>query len=171
MKKMISAMKVAVIALVAIFAANDSMAADMKHAGIMVEQPWARATAGPAKAGAAYMTLVNHGQETDRLVGARSDLAKRTEIHTHLMDNGVMKMRQVEGVEVEPGTPTVFQPGGLHVMFMGLKAPFKEGQELPLTLVFEKAGDVPVTFKVRGVGAGAPMQGHDHDKHKHSHGS
>lgn len=147
------------------------MADGMKHDGIMVEQPWARATAGPAKAGAAYMTLVNHGGATDRLLGAKSDLAARTEIHTHLMENGVMKMRQVEGIEVAPGTPTVLQPGGLHIMFMGLKAPFKEGQELPLTLVFEKAGEVPVTFTVQGVGASQPKHNHDHSKHGHSHGS
>ncbi|MBO6519827.1 MAG: copper chaperone PCu(A)C [Rhodospirillales bacterium] len=168
MKKLISAVTLAVFAFAAIFAADDASADDMKMNGIMVEQPWARATAGPAKAGAAYMTLVNHGDETDRLVGAKSDLAKRTEIHTHLMENGVMKMRQVEGVEVEPGTPTVFQPGGLHVMFMGLKAPFKEGQELPLTLVFEKAGEISVTFKVQGVGASKPMQGHGQHKNQGS---
>lgn len=151
--------------------ASPSMADGMKHGGIMVEQPWARATAGPAKAGAAYMTLVNHGHAADRLVGAKSDLAARTEIHTHLMENGVMKMRQVEGIEVAPGTPTVLQPGGLHIMFMGLKAPFKEGQALPLTLVFENAGEVPVTFTVQGVGASQPMHDHDHSKHGHSHGS
>ena len=63
------------------------------------------------------------------------------------------------------------QPGGLHVMFMGLKAPFKEGQELPLTLIFEKAGEVPVTFAVGGVGAGKAMPKHDRSTHKHSPGS
>lgn len=153
--------------LFATFASADSM----KHTGVMVEQPWARATAGPAKAGAAYMTLMNHGQETDRLVGVESDLAARTEIHTHLMEDGVMRMRKVEGIEVAPGTPTVLQPGSLHVMFMGLKAPFVEGQELPLTLIFEKAGEVPVTFTVGGVGAKQPEHKHDHGGHKHSHGS
>ena len=65
----------------------------MKHDGIMVEQPWARATAGPARAGAAYMTLVNMGHDTDRLLEVKSDLAARTEVHTHLMEDGIMKMR------------------------------------------------------------------------------
>lgn len=160
--------------LLAVFVAataSQVTADGMKHDGIMAEQPWARATAGAARAGAAYMTLVNHGHETDRLIGAKSDLAARTEIHTHLMDNGVMKMRKVDGIDVAPGTPTVLQPGGLHVMFMGLKAPFKEGQQLPLTLVFEKAGDVPVTFTVQGVGARQPDHNHDHTTHGHSHGS
>lgn len=74
---------------------------DMKHNGIMAEQAWARASAGPAKAGAAYMTLANHGHDADRLVGVKSNLAKRTEIHNHVMDGGVMKMVHVEGgVEV-----------------------------------------------------------------------
>lgn len=137
----------------------------MKHSGVMAESAWARATAGPAKAGAAYLTLMNAGHETDRLVDVKSDLAKRTEIHNHLMEGSVMKMAKVEGgVEVVPGSPTVFQPGGLHVMFMGLKKPFVEGEKLPLTLVFEKAGEMQIEFVVQGVGAKQPMnaKGHSH---------
>lgn len=137
----------------------------MKHDGIMVEQPWARATAGPAKAGAAYMTLINMGKEADRLVDVQSGLAARTEIHTHLMESGIMKMRRVDGVEVAPGTPATLQPGGLHIMFMGLKAPFKEGQKLPLTLVFEKAGRIDITFEVQGVGAKSMPQSPNMQKH------
>lgn len=160
-----------VITFAICFVLSSAHADGMKHGGIMVEQPWARATAGPARAGAAYMTLVNMGHETDRLIEVKSDLATRTEVHTHLMEDGIMKMRKVDVTEVASGAPTIMQPGGLHVMFMGLKAPFKEGQELPLTLVFEKAGEVPVKFTVRGVGAGQPVQKHDHSTHKHTSGS
>ncbi|MEQ8319410.1 MAG: copper chaperone PCu(A)C [Rhodospirillales bacterium] len=150
---------------------TEPRAHDMKHSGIVAEQAWARASAGPAKAGAAYLTLANHGDEADRLVSVKSDLAKRTEIHNHVMDGGVMKMVHVEGgVEVTPGSPTVFQPGGLHVMFMGLNKPFIEGETLPLTLVFEKAGEVEVEFVVQGVGAKEPAHGM-HDGHNHKHGS
>ena len=143
---------------------------EMKYNGLMVEDSWARATAGPAKAGAAYLTISNMGHETDRLVAVKSDLAKRTEIHNHLMEDGVMKMRHVEAVEVSPGTPTILQPGGLHIMFMGLNKPFVEGETLPMTLVFEKAGEIDVKFSVQGVGAKSKK--HDgHGAHKHKHGS
>ncbi len=142
----------------------------MKNHGIMIEDSWARATAGPAKAGAAYLTIANMGHDTDRLVAVKSDLANRTEIHNHLMEDGVMKMRHVQAVEVSPGTPIVLQPGGLHIMFMGLNKPFIKDEVLPLTLVFEKAGEVDVEFVVQGVGAKSKQ--HDgHGAHKHKHGS
>lgn len=153
-----------------LLAASNVSAHDMKHGGIMVEQPWARASAGPAKAGAVYMVLSNMGHDMDRLIGAKSTLADRTEVHNHIMENGVMKMRQVEAIEVAPGTPTILQPGGLHIMFMGLKEPFIEGQKLPMTLVFEKAGEVPFEFVVQGVSTKQP--GHKMENgHSHSHGS
>lgn len=149
--------------------ASQSFAADMKHGGIMVEQPWARASAGPAKAGAAYMTLANMGDKTDRLIDVKSDLASRTEIHTHLMEGGVMKMTRVDGIDVELGTPTTLQPGGLHIMFMGLKKPFVKGEKLPLTLVFEKAGAIQIEFIVQDVGAKTPE--HDMNMPGMKHGS
>lgn len=138
---------------VILLTATQAVAEGMKHEGVMVEQPWARASAGQAKAGAAFMTIVNMGPHADRLIAAKSDLAARTELHTHLMEGGVMKMRQVDGIDVAPGTPTELQPGGYHVMFMGLKKPFIEGETLPLTLIFEKAGPMNVDFVVQGAGA------------------
>lgn len=150
--------------------AAHEMKHDMKHAGIMVEKPWARASAGPAKAGAAYLSITNMGDDVDRLINVKSDLANRTEIHTHMMEGGIMRMQQVDGIDVAPGTPTVLQPGGVHIMFMGLKKPFMEGQKLPLTLVFEKAGAVEIEFVVQGVGAKEPADGMPAG-HKHSHGS
>ncbi len=152
-----------VISIVSIFAffALPADAAEVDSKSIVVEGPWARASAGPARAGAAYMTLVNRGDETDSLVAVRSDVAKRTELHTHLMDGGVMQMRQVEAIEVSPGTPTVLQPGGLHVMFMGLHAPLKEGDSFPVTLEFRNAGEITVEVAIQGVGA----KGMSHDGH------
>ncbi|WNK01152.1 copper chaperone PCu(A)C [Thalassospiraceae bacterium LMO-JJ14] len=158
--------KIIVAVICGVFLLAQQASADgMNRDGIMVEQAWARATAGPAKAGAAYMTLINMGKEADRLVDVQSELAARTEIHTHLMESGIMRMRRVDGVEIAPGTTEILQPGGLHIMFMGLKAPFKEGQELPLTLVFEKAGRIDITFEVQGVGTKSMPQGHNMHKH------
>jgi len=139
---------------------SQASAHEVKSNGLMIKDSWARASAGPAKAGAAYLTIANMGQETDRLIEVKSDLAKRTEVHNHLMEDGVMKMRHIKAVEVSPGTPTILQPGGLHIMFMGLNRPFVEGETLPMTLVFEKAGEVDIEFIVQGVGA-----------RKHKHGS
>jgi len=157
------------VLLVSTLVSSGAVASDMDHHhGVVVEQAWARATPGAAKSGAAYVTLSNHGDEVDRLIEVKSDLAARTEIHTHVMTDNVMKMMKVEGgVEIEPGSPTVFKPGGLHIMFMGLNQPFVEGETLPVTLVFEKAGEMTIDVTVQSIGAMEPMK-MDHD---HSHGS
>lgn len=146
----------------------ESSAHDYTVGSITVLSPWARATPGPAKAGAGYLGLKNEGGTADRLLKAESTLSKRTELHTHIMDGGVMRMTHVEeGVEVPAGQEVMFEPGGLHVMFMGLKAPFKEGELLPITLYFEKAGKVDVELMVKGVGAKAG--GDTKKKMKHNH--
>ena len=130
--------------------------------GVSVEAPFARATAGPAKNGAAFLTVKNAGAEADRLIAAKSPVADRVELHTHLHENGVMKMRQVDAIDVPASGEATLEPGGNHVMLMGLKAPLKEGETFPLTLVFEKAGEVTVDVMIGDVGA---MQGHDHSGH------
>lgn len=129
---------------------------------LIVEEPFARATPGPAKNGAAFLTITNAGAEADRLIAARAAVADRVELHTHLHENGVMKMRQIEAVEVPAGGVASLEPGGDHIMMMGLTAPLKEGESFPLTLVFEKAGEVTVEVTIGGVGA---MQGQDHGGH------
>lgn len=145
-----------------LIAVASSAWADDFHVGdIKIIQPWARASAGPARAGAAYFTISNNGAQVDRLIKATTPVAKSASLHTHLMDGGIMKMRPVEAVEVSPGEPTVMQPGGLHIMLMGLSSPLMEGHEFPLTLVFENAGDIQVTVKI---GAAAAMEA-SHDNH------
>ncbi len=140
-------------------AATPAAAEEFKLGRIHIDQPWARASIGQAKAGAAYMTLVNHGDEVDRLVLVDTPVAKRATLHTHLMEDGVMKMRPVQAIEVAPGAPTVLAPGGLHVMLMGLKAPLNEGDSFPLTLAFDKAGTIEITVKVEGATAMGPAHG------------
>lgn len=148
------------------FLPQESAAHDYTVGSITVMHPWARATPGPAKAGAGYLGLKNSGATADRLVKAESNLSKRTELHTHIMEGGVMKMPHVEeGIEVPAGKEVMFEPGGFHVMFMGLKAPFKEGEMLPITLYFENAGKVKVQLTVKGVGA----KSGDKKKMKHNH--
>ena len=135
------------------------------NAGIRVEAAWARATPGKARNGGAYVTVVNGAAAADRLIGVKGDVAKRVEIHTHLMDKGVMHMRRVDGIDLAAGAKIQMKPGGYHVMFIGLHAPLKKGSSIPLTLVFEKAGEVKTDVKVMGVGA----MGHGGHGHGHKH--
>ncbi|MDF1790572.1 MAG: copper chaperone PCu(A)C, partial [Thalassobaculaceae bacterium] len=116
--------------------------------------------------GAAYLTIRNAGGSVDRLVAASTPVADRAELHTHLKDGDVMKMRAIEAVEVPADGMAMLAPGGDHLMLMGLKAPLKEGESFPITLVFEKAGEMTVTVAVGGVGA---MEGQSGSGHHGSH--
>ncbi len=117
---------------------------------ISVEDGYARSSGMNAKAGAAFMVIRNTGDTGDRLVSAQSDVAARVELHTHKIDeNGVAKMMQVEeGFAIPAGEAHMLQRGGDHVMFMGIKKPFEQGAKIPVTLVFEHAGEVRVEIPV-----------------------
>ena len=131
--------------------------------GPMIMDAWARPSIGSKGNSAAYMNVMNHGDAADRLVGAKSDVARKTEIHTHIMEDNVARMRRVEGgVEVPAKGNVEFKPGGLHVMLIGLKSKLAEGDAFPLTLVFEKKGEVVVDVKVQK-GAGKASGSHDHN--------
>lgn len=122
---------------------------------ISLEHVWARASAGNATTGAAYLTVTDNGSP-DRLVGVSTPVAAMAELHETINDNGVMKMRPVAGIALKSGKPVTFMPGGYHVMLMGLKAPLKAGDSFPLTLTFEHAQPITVTAHVEAVG-GAGM--------------
>ncbi|RAS19082.1 hypothetical protein DFO50_102241 [Microvirgula sp. AG722] len=123
---------------------------------VAIGHPWARATPGPVKTGAAYLTLQNKGKSADTLQGADGDVADRVEIHNHINDNGVLKMRRVDGVSVEPGQRVALQPGSYHIMLIGLKKPLLAGESFPLTLHFKRAGDVRVDVKIEATTSEAP---------------
>jgi len=124
---------------------------------INISGVWTRATPGKSKIGAAYLTLKNTGATPDRLVSVSSKAAKRAQIHTTSMDNGVMKMRNLkDGIALAPGATSVLKPGGKHIMLMGLKAPIVKGDAIAVTLTFARAGDVTVMAKAAGLGALAP---------------
>jgi copper(I)-binding protein len=127
-----------------------------QSAGVVVEKPWARATPPAAQTGAIYFTLHNAGHSDDRLIAASTPAAKKAELHTHIMDGNIMKMRQVEAISVPAGKDVRLAPGGYHVMLMGLNGPLKQGSEIQLTLTFEKAGKVTVTTPVMAAGAMGP---------------
>jgi len=133
---------------------------------LLVVQPWLRATIGRGRISAAYLRVENRGEEADRLVAVSSPVAGRVELHTHLMQAGVMRMRQIESVEVNTDEPAVFQPGGNHIMLMDLNRPLKSGDSIPITLVFEKTGSIDIQAIVKGLnersGEGARTDHSDH---------
>ena len=124
---------------------------------IVIENAWARATAGGARTGAAYLTLRDTGAP-DRLVGTSTPVATTAEVHETIDDHGVMKMRPVTGLDLEPGKAITLAPGGLHVMLTGLKQPLVVGQTFPITLTFEHAAPVTTTVTVAAVGATGPTE-------------
>lgn len=157
------------IALGAAFGAMLAISAGTAQAGdIMAENAWTRATMKAVKNGAAYVTLHNHGEAVDHVVGADTPVAKHAELHGHTMKDGVMQMHPVDRVEVAPGSPTVFQPGGLHVMLIDLDHPLKKGETFPLTLELAKGGALEVTVNVKAMGAMSGGDGdHEHGGHDH----
>jgi copper(I)-binding protein len=139
--------------------AHDYSLGDLK-----IDHPWARATPGAITTGAAYLSVTAQGQTPDRLVGAETPRAAKTELHTMMLDGDIMRMRQVSAIEINPGEPTLLKPGGLHIMLIGLKAPLREKDSFPMTLSFEKAGKIEVQVTVEA--AGARDSGHDgHSRH------
>lgn len=137
---------------------------DYQAGDLFIDHPWARATAPQQRNGAAYLTVTNNGTAADRIVAAESPVAGRVELHTHEVDAaGVMRMRQVEAIELPAGETVGLRPGGLHVMLIGLADRLVEGETFPLTLVLEQAGEVDLEVTVEAVTYGvgdAPAMGH-----------
>jgi hypothetical protein len=134
-----------------------TQAEDVTAGSLKISAAWALATPKGASVGGGYMTITNTGSAPDRLVGGSTDIAKSFEVHEMSMQNGVMRMRPVEGgIEIKPGQTVTLDPGGYHIMIMGLKEPLTQGSHFKATLEFAKAGKVDVDFTVEGVGAKAP---------------
>ena len=117
---------------------------------IMISDAYARSSGPLAKAGAAYMRIMNHSDESDRLIGVQSDIAKKTELHTHSKDdNGVMKMVRIdEGIKIGAMKEHSLIRGGQHVMFMGLTQSLQHGDKITVTLIFERFGSVKLAIPV-----------------------
>lgn len=147
------------VGIVALFAAIAVMMAvvsvkmsplDKSASVFMVEEPFLRSSLPTSKTAAAFMVLRNQTGSDDRLIAVRSGLSGRVELHTHTEDaNSVMRMGEIEGgVPVKDGENHAFKRGGDHLMFMGLDAPLSQGQLVPVTLIFEQAGEIEITVPV-----------------------
>jgi copper(I)-binding protein len=137
--------------------AAPARAEEVKAGDLVITQAWSRATPGGAKVAGGYLTIQNKGTAADRLIGGSADAAGKVQVHEMATSNGVMTMRPLDkGLSIEAGKTVKFAPGGYHLMLLDLKSPLKQGDKVPVTLEFEKAGKVKLTFDVQGVGAQGP---------------
>jgi periplasmic copper chaperone A len=144
-------------ALLAGLLAAPARAQEVRAGDLVITQAWARATPGGAKVGGGYVTVENKGAAPDRLIGGSADIAGKVEVHEMAMNNGVMTMRPLDkGVTIEPGKTVKLAPGGYHLMMFDLKGPLKQGDKVPVTLEFEKAGKVNLSLDVQSMGAKEP---------------
>ena len=148
-------------AVLLVLASGAANAHEFTRQGVTVAHPWARATPGGAKVGGAYLEIKAAAGKGDRLIAARSPVAGIAEIHNHIMDGGIARMRRVDAIAIAGGKSVVLEPSGYHVMLVDLKQPLKEGDLIKLTLVFERAGEIEVDATVEPIGAMGP-HGFDH---------
>jgi periplasmic copper chaperone A len=152
-------------AILALFS-NYLLAQSYKLGEVEVVHPWTWNTPPGAKVGGAFFT-VTAGKAGDKLLSAESPVAGKTEIHTHVNDNGVMRMRAISHIEIGSGKSVELKPGSYHIMFFDLKRAFANGDKIPLTLSFEKAGKVQVEVSVEDRAAASAPKSADHAGHKH----
>lgn len=129
---------------------SDSQDHDRIEAGnLVLIRPYARIMGRTAKSGGVFMGIANRGEQADRLIGVESPIAKKAAMHMTLIEDGIMKMRPLEdGVEIRAGETHAFRRGGDHIMLMGLTARPAEGETVPLTLIFLRAGRVDIEVPV-----------------------
>ncbi len=137
----------AVVASTTLFSFN-ALAREFKVGDLKLDHPFSRATPPGAKAAGGFVKIQNVGAKGDKLISASADVSEAVELHTMKVEFGVMRMRQVDSIDIAANSTTDLKPGGLHIMFMGLKKPLKEGDRFPVTLKFENAGEVKIEVAV-----------------------
>ena len=145
---------------------------DYSFGDLQITHPWAKSSLKGVPNSAAYMTITNTGETDDTLVAATTNVSEAVELHTMSMEDGVMRMRQLEGgVPLPAGETVKLEPGGLHVMLIGLNDRLAKGETFAMTLTFENAGQLEVEAIVRD---SRGSEGHEHNDmhgHEHDHGS
>jgi copper(I)-binding protein len=142
---------------------GQSAVAQYRIGDIEIRQPWSRATPSGSKVAAGYLEITNRGNAPDRLVAVSTSVSGKAELHEMATKDGVMTMRMLPaGVTLAPGQTVALKPGGLHVMFVGLVAPLKQGEKFSASLEFEKAGKIDVSFDIQAIGAREPSSAHGH---------
>ena len=146
---------------VSVARATEQVVGDLK-----LTAPWIRASVPGQVNGAGYIQIDNKAAQADRLISVTTNGVNRVELHTIITDNGVAKMREVPGIDVPANGAVKLMPGGFHIMFLGLTAPFKADTTVPVTLKFEKAGEVKVDFEIKPPTYN-PGATSGHGNHKH----
>jgi len=134
--------------LAALLVYDTAAANDFAVGELHILQPWSQELPANAPTVAVYFTLDNQGMNADRLLGVDTPVAGEAQMHAHVDQDGMMKMQKVDSVTVAPGSRVAFAPMGYHVMLLQLNGPLRDGQFFPLTLHFEKAGDISVDVDV-----------------------
>ena len=127
---------------------------------VEVDDPWVRPTPPRAKLAAGYLAILNRAAQPDRLVGASSPAAARVEMHVHIKDGEILRMRQVKELRIPANGKFELRPAGAHLMFVDIRRPLREGEKVAVTLDFERAGKLTVEFRV-----GQPSRPHGHQMH------
>lgn len=153
-----------IAALTTLIAAQSATAHEFTASNLVIDHPYSFETTATARTGIGFLTITNNGDTPDRLIAVEADF-DRVSLHLTEEQDGVARMLpQPDGVVIAPGAVVSLEPGGLHVMFMGLGGdPFELGETIPATLVFEKAGPVDVVFYVESRKDG--MKDMDHSNH------
>lgn len=133
-------------------------AQEAKVGSIRIENAYTRSTVPGQQVAGGFMKIENKGG-VDQLISASSPVAGEVQLHEMAMEGNVMKMRQVKDIAVPAGGVVELKPGGLHLMFMNIKAPLAAGETVPVKLKFAKAGEVEVKMPVNAMGAGAGHSG------------
>ena len=118
---------------------------------LTIDNAYVRATPPHAKNSAAFMVINNGDTKEIKLVAASSDIAERVELHNHVMEDGLMKMRQVEQISIKAENKTALQPGGYHVMFIGLKQALKDGESVTVKLYFDNGEEIIVDAPIKQI--------------------
>lgn len=164
-----------IFTVMAMFVATSALAHDYTAGAIKIDHPWSRATVPGIPNGVAYFVLQNTSDTDDRLLSASSPVAKSVELHTHIKDGDVLRMRHVDDIVIPAGQTVALEPGGLHVMLMGLHQALEKDSSFPMTLEFENAGSVTVDVQVQLLTRSRNSEGdggtghnsHDHGSHDH----
>lgn len=139
--------------------------ASAADSALRIDAPYVRLVPPNAPASAAFMLISNSGSAQRQLVKAQSPVAQTVELHTHVDDHGVMKMRPVANIAVDANSQVELKPGSYHIMLTGLKQPLNEGDAVPITLIFDDGSSQQISAPVRKIQAAAPAAGHGAMKH------
>jgi len=152
MRKSLLALTLGVFAVAAALP-RSALAEDYRFGGLRITTPVARATPPGARTGVVYLTIDNANNDAERLLRASSPIAGGVALHQMAFEDGMMKMRAIPSLEINPGGRLELRPDGYHLMLVDLKQPLKVGDKFPLMLTFEREGTIRVVAIVEDMGA------------------